>query len=122
CDELYELSRNQHSTGEALQADAFPSYFAALAENDVIAAHDARQDTRTWEFSQPYLVPLGITSMLDAPVFIDGVLEGVLCLEHVGRARQWTHGEQSFASAVSNLISLMSVQDARAQSESRLRA
>ena len=51
-------------------------------ESDAIAAHDANRDRRTREFSEPYLKPLGITSMLDAPIRTGGKMIGLLCLEH----------------------------------------
>jgi PAS domain S-box-containing protein len=122
CQNLFEATPGQHSKGLELQADAFPAYFRALAESEVISAGDARQDARTREFAEPYLKPLGITSMLDAPVLVAGRLAGVLCIEHVGPQRQWTHGEQSFAVSAANLVSLMLSQRAQARSEFRLRS
>ncbi len=122
CHNLFETSPDRHSKGLELLADDFPSYFRALAESEVISAGDARQDERTREFTKPYLEPLGITSMLDAPVLVAGRLTGVLCIEHVGPPRQWTHGEQSFAISAANLVSLMLSQRAQARSEFRLRS
>lgn len=122
CQNLFEATPKRHSQGMQLQAAAFPAYFRALAESDVISAGDARQDERTREFTESYLEPLGITSMLDAPVLVSGSLAGVLCIEHVGPARQWTHGEQGFSISAANLVSLMLSQRAQARSEFRLRS
>jgi hypothetical protein len=61
----------------------FPSYFRALGEHRAIAAHDAHLDPRTREFSSSYLTPLGITAMLDAPIWLEGKMVGVICNEHV---------------------------------------
>ena len=63
-----------------------PRYFEALQSERAIRAHDARTDKRTSEFRKGYLVPLGITSMLDAPVFLRGKMVGVVCHEHTGPA------------------------------------
>ncbi len=106
CLDLFEQPDDRHSSGTVLGAAATPAYFAALAEVEVIPAHDARRDPRTREFTEGYLVPLGITSMLDAPVHLDGELHGVLCLEHVGPLREWTPEDQTFAVAAANLVSL----------------
>lgn len=121
CQNLFEASADRHTSGQELQAGAFPSYFRALDEHEVIPADDARQDARTCEFTTSYLEPIGITSMLDAPVLVAGRLAGVLCIEHTGPCRQWTHGEQSFAVSVANIVSLMFSQRMHARSESRLR-
>src|SRR5262249_40949141 len=46
--------------GSVLDVERFPRYFEALAESRTIAAHDARRDPKTSEFTQTYLEPLGI--------------------------------------------------------------
>src|SRR5262245_40106980 len=68
CSELYERSLARHSSGLELTEKDFPRYFEALRSERTIAADDALQDSRTSEFSETYLKPLGITSMLDAPI------------------------------------------------------
>jgi GAF domain-containing protein len=99
CQVLYELSTGQFSAGAELAADAYPNYFKALAATQLIAADDARQDSRTREFTDGSLVPLGIGAMLEVPVPPDGVL----CHEHVGGVRKWLPDEQLFGIAVGHL-------------------
>ncbi|MUL38497.1 response regulator [Gloeocapsopsis dulcis] len=106
CIDLYEWNKNHHSQGIELAAVDYPAYFQALKEERTIAAHDAHTDLRTKEFSQFYLSPLGITSMLDAPIWLGGEMVGVVCQEHVGSAREWTLEEQNFAGSIADLISL----------------
>jgi PAS domain S-box-containing protein len=120
--DLFELASGRHSDGPELSAAAHPAYFDALARHEPVAADDARTDPRTRELAASYLEPLGITSRLDAPIIVDGRLEGVVCFEHVGAPRGWTFPVRSFAVSVANLVSLMIVQRARALSEARLRA
>ncbi|QJE97214.1 PAS domain S-box protein [Luteolibacter luteus] len=106
CADLYEMEAHRHSSGMELPASSFPAYFRAMEEMDVISAEDAASDSRTREFTESYLKVHGITSMLDAPVHRDGVVEGVLCSEHVGPPRKWTGDEKTFTAAVANLVSL----------------
>jgi PAS domain S-box-containing protein len=107
CVDLYERSLDRHSEGAELTAASYPSYFMALEDERTIAAHDARNDPRTREFLASYLSPLGITSMLDAPIRLDGQIVGVICHEHVGSARQWALDEQNFAGSMADLVSLV---------------
>ncbi len=93
-----------HATGGELLATKYPSYFGALTKSRVLAADDARFDPRTREFRDDYLVPLGITSMLDAPVRSLGELVGVLCHEHVGPRRTFSIDEQMFAASLADLV------------------
>jgi serine/threonine protein kinase len=105
CHLLYELSTGRTSSGVELRAEDFPDYFAALQTSEVIAAHDARTDPRTSAFTGPYLAPLGIGAIMDAPLHVSGEMEGVVCHEHVGGAREWMPDEQLFAIAIANLVS-----------------
>ncbi|RYD62827.1 MAG: PAS domain S-box protein, partial [Verrucomicrobiaceae bacterium] len=106
CVDLYELDTHRHSSGMVLTSRTCPAYFRAMDEMDVIAADNATDDPRTCEFAETYLTPLGITSMLDAPIHLGGAIEGVMCSEHVGPPRTWTGDEKTFAAAVANLVSL----------------
>jgi PAS domain S-box-containing protein len=106
CHDLYETGSRRHSAGLRLEAADFPAYFGALRDAEVIDADDARTDPRTREYRDSYLVPLGITSMMDARIRVHGTVAGVICHEHVGPARRWTTDEQTFAVAVANLVSL----------------
>lgn len=109
------------ATGGELRAADFPAYFAALGPSRLIDADDARTDPRTREFAGPYLVPLGITAMLDAPLFLAGVCDGVLCCEHVGPPRAWTVDEKGFALAAANLVSMLVEGGERWAAEERFR-
>ena len=106
CLDLFESEASRHSEGRTLVSADYPNYFVALAENRTIAAHDARSDPRTDEFTESYLEPLGITSMLDVPIRAGGHIVGIVCIEHTGPARRWTPDEESFAGSVADLVSL----------------
>jgi PAS domain S-box-containing protein len=122
CDDLYERDLDRHSGGMALSAAAFPAYFRALDSMSVLAADDAAADPATREFGDSYLRPLGIASMLDAPARRGGLVDGVICHEHVGDTpRAWTSDESSFAVAVANLVSLVRARADRRGAEERLR-
>lgn len=106
CMDLYEKSKNVHDNGVELIEDDFPTYFQALRENRVIIANDAHSAPETVEFSEVYLTPLGITSMLDAPVRAGGKVIGVLCCEHIGLKKEWQLDEMNFVSALADTLSL----------------
>lgn len=101
CADLFD---GAHRAGVVLPAAAHPRYFHALTKSRVLAADDARNDPRTAEFRASYLEPLGITSMLDAPIRAQGELVGVLCHEHVGTRRSFTIDEQMFAASLADLV------------------
>jgi PAS domain-containing protein len=106
CANLFERAPRTHSSGVELMAAQFPAYFEALRTERTIAAVDAHTDPRTAEFSAPYLAPLGISAMLDVPIWVGGQMVGVVCHEHVGAARTWTPDEENFAYLMANFIAL----------------
>ena len=107
CIDLYEQSQDRHSAGVRIRAADVPRYFAALQRERAIRAHDARTDPSTSEFRKAYLEPLGITSMLDAPVFLRGKMVGVVCNEHTGRPRRWKLHEELLASSFADFVALV---------------
>jgi len=106
CVCLFERSKRLFSEGATLRVADFPSYFASLKVRKTVPAESAAHDPRTNELQATYLAPLGITSMLDAPILIDGEMQGVVCHEHVGPSREWTTEERDFAGSVADLVAL----------------
>jgi PAS domain S-box-containing protein len=121
CVDLFESRAGVHQGGALLEAAAFPAYFAAVEESNLIVADDALADPRTQEFGDAYLRPLGIGAMLDAPVRVGDALDGVICLEHVGGPRAWSSDDQTFALALANLAALAIERHERGRAEAQLR-
>ncbi len=107
--------------GTRLGVEHCPAYFSALTAKLPIIANDALTHPATTELAESYLKPLGITSMLDAPVWVRGEVVGVLCHEHIGPAREWSAEEIDFASALAAMVSLALEESNRARSERLLR-
>ena len=106
CFDLFELSRARHSGGLVLEAAHYPSYFKAIESDRAIDAADACADSRTAEFCDGYLRPLGIASMLDAPIRASGRVQGIVCIEHVGEIRKWLPDEVRFAAEIADQAAL----------------
>jgi len=121
CANLFEKESRRHTEGAELTAADYPAYFRALAEERAIAADAAATDPRTHEFSPHYLQPLGISSMLDAPIRADGRMVGVICHEHTGPTRSWKPDEQSFAGSMADLVAMSLEVAQRRQAEASLR-
>jgi PAS domain S-box-containing protein len=122
CHSLYLLSTDVHQDGIILCEQDFPQYFAALRARRLIDAGDARRDPRTAELTDAYLGPLGISSMLDVPIWLGGEVIGVICHEHVGARRAWSEEENTFASSIADMVSLAVQTSERARVEVALRA
>ncbi|MFL6550481.1 MAG: ATP-binding protein [Povalibacter sp.] len=113
CRYLFQRSTGEVFQGAVLRAQDFPEYFAAIQERRTLPAGDAQNSGLTQELRESYLQPLGITSMLDAPIYIQGKVVGVVCNEHIGESRRWTGAECDFASAVADNIARLYQEDAQ---------
>lgn len=121
CSCMFDSNSNRFSEGEAIQKQDFPSYFEALTAERYIFANDVRSDPRTGQLGDTYLNARGISSMLDAGIVQNGILIGVVCLEHTGHARKWHIDEMAFASSASSLIAQILSDIERKNAEKALR-
>jgi PAS domain S-box-containing protein len=107
--------------GTRLQMCDALCYFEAFQTKRPIVADNVSTHPATTGLLDSYLKPLGITSMLDAPVWVRGSVVGVLCHEHVGPQRDWSAEEVDFASALAAMVSLAIEESNRARSEALMR-
>jgi signal transduction histidine kinase len=107
CIDLFEKTSGLHSEGLELFASDFPAYFKALDSNDIIAAEDAFTHPATFQFTEAYLKPLGIVSMLDVSIYVEGKSWGVICCEHVEmNQREFEAEEITYVTTVGSLVAL----------------
>jgi PAS domain S-box-containing protein len=123
CEVLYLRSAedcDQQFKGARLGFSDCPAYFEALANKRPIVADRVSMNPATSGLEN-YFKPLGISSMLDAPVWVRGEVVGVLCHEHIGPPRDWSAEEIDFVSALASMVSLALEESSRARSERLLR-
>jgi PAS domain S-box-containing protein len=121
CVHLYDAADGHVAPAGRLNARDFPHYFAALAGERALRIVDAQQDPRTRELVDRYLVPLGVTSMLDAPIRVRGVLRGIVCHEADEGPRRWTDDDEAFAGSIADLVGLTLEAAERHERERELR-
>jgi PAS domain S-box-containing protein len=121
CVDLFERTSSVHSAGTVLTARDFPVYFSALRSGRALDATDAQTDPRTSEFTQPYLRPLDIRSMLDTCIRVAGRMVGVVCHEAVGGIRAWDADEIACCAAVADQLALALLNEQRNAAEVQMR-
>ena len=104
CQQLYIKSENKYYEGDELFQKDYKPYFMSLLTNTVISADNAEQHPSTSCFTETYLKPLGIKSILDVPIYFEGEVIGVICIESL-TFRSWCLLEINFAELLSSLYS-----------------
>ncbi len=104
CVNLYQMSKGTHSAGLMLEVSKISSYVASLQRRRSLPVEIVEALPWSAELYAGYCEPLGITSILDAGIFHDGRLAGVVCHEHVGPVRDWSSEERHFAESLADFI------------------
>jgi len=117
CISLFDNETKKHSSGAILNYKNYPRYFEAINRESRINAGDAQNNPSTSEFTEGYLTPVGITSMLDAGIYVESELVGVVCIEHTGEKRTWHSDEESFAGTMASIVAQVLANNKRKQAE-----
>jgi PAS domain S-box-containing protein len=104
CVELYVKSELLWYQDIKLYKKDYKPYFDYIEDNPIVIASDAETHPATKCFTETYLKPLNIKSMLDVPVIYKGDVIGVVCIESYNK-REWTTEELNFSQMLSSLYS-----------------
>ena len=120
CIDLYEATPARHSSGLVLSDKEFGRELAILRDAKYVAADDPLTDPRTKGYVEPYLEPMGITSMLDTVIQAGGVNLGLLCFKHVGKDHHWEADEIAFANQLADKVRLAIISRRRREGYEKL--
>jgi GAF domain-containing protein len=88
-EEMTCVVNNGTSQGTILKKAEFPVYFQHISQERVVAINDVLSEHATTELVKSYMAPLKIRAILDAPIFSDGEMIGVVCIEQSEKPRDW---------------------------------
>lgn len=121
CVDLFELTKNVHSSGTVLHEAEYLKEFEALRNNKYINVVDVLSDPRVEGYVESYIKPFGISSMLDGVICSSGKTSGTLCVEHVNAPHFWTTEEIAFVCQLADQIALTLSNHERKLAEEALR-
>jgi two-component system, cell cycle sensor histidine kinase and response regulator CckA len=113
CEYLFQRGLLEACEGTILHRVDFPGYFEAIFASRSVAVADLAGDGLANELRDAYLTPLGITSMLDVPIYRGGRVVGIICHEHIGPTREWTRLEREFVAAIGDIAGRLWEEDSR---------
>ena len=104
CQQLYVRSEDKWYQDIELHKKDYEPYFNTLLTEPIIIAEEALTHPATSCFTETYLKPLGIKSMLDVPIIYRGEVIGVICIEHLSQ-KYWLKPEIDFLQMLAALYS-----------------
>lgn len=105
CDYLFLKKFGEFAIESTLRVIDYPSYFKAIDTQLYVSADDAQNDPQTKELAENYLIPRGIFSMMDIPIYYGKEIIGIICHEAQDKIRNWKQEEIDFTTAISTLLS-----------------
>lgn len=118
CDALFDGRARTWQPRVSLKMSALPTYCSAVKDRRFVATADVRREPLLDEL-KAYFEQQGICALLDAAVYREGEVVGVVCHEHVGSPREWRPEEKQFAATVADLVAVFlethARQDAQAE-------
>ena len=100
---LYIKASDQFEKDTVLQRHDFEPYFKAMETELKIEASRATEHPATSCFTDSYLTPLGIGSMMDTPIWKADSVIGVLCMEYNQPKESWSHDERTVSRNIADL-------------------
>ncbi len=120
CNSLYVANLDTYRNGSKLLKKDFPIYFNALENEVQIVASDVFKSEITKEFCVNYFPENKIKSLLDTPIYLNGNLTGVLCLETTTKIKQWDNEDINFVRSIADYIALAIETNNRIKTEKKL--
>lgn len=120
-EEMTFIVDGQPTHGEILKREDFPIYFKHINEERVLISEDMLTDSKLSEFTDFYTKPLNIRSLCDAPIFSDGEMIGIICIEQKFETRQWDIQDKAFAAWFADFIGRLIETEKRHTYERELR-
>lgn len=117
----YSIREGKPTAPITISADAVDGEFRALRTSPLLALDDAQNDPRAAGYRDSFLIPNGITALLEHAIRASGDDVGVLSIERCGQPHPWSASEMALARSISSYLSLAYVNRQRRDAEIALR-
>lgn len=120
-EEMTYVSGGESTKGEIIRKLDFPVYFSFVNQDRALSIPDTHTHEATQELVESYMKPFGVKAMIDAPIYSDGDMLGVLCVEATDGVRDWDNLDLSFTASMADLIGRLIETEKRHTYEKELR-
>ncbi|MFN7045820.1 MAG: PAS domain S-box protein [Flavobacterium sp.] len=103
---IYIRNNDQCDSGLKMSTKDISFYISNLKKTPIIIASNVYKNDSLKEFTAEYFQKNNIKSLLDIPIYIDGQLYSILCLEAIDEFRYWTNEDINFSKTVAEIIAL----------------
>lgn len=120
CLQSYNSNNNTFTNGFTLTREQYPNFFLSLESKTPIVASNIKNNPITRELYPEYDEDNSICSVIKTPVFINGELVGVVCIESTYEAKQWDNEDINFSRTIADSIAIAFESKKRLEVEQKL--
>lgn len=120
CKNLYNSDRKVYQKGAIYYKIDNPSYFEKIEHELQDVDSNIRSNILRNQINEKYINKYNIFSVLDTPIFIDGVLKGIISFETTQKTKNWDNEDINFAKSISDLIIIALASEMRLEIERKL--
>lgn len=120
-EELTFLLHGPSTSGHILYRRDYPLYFKYITQERVVSSKDTFTDDNLTEFLNSYMKPLNVQALMDAPIFSDGEMIGILCCETTDGPRNWDMHDRIFTASMADLFGRLVESEKRHAYENELK-
>jgi len=111
CQFKGDKQKAEFECGDQINLLQYPTYLKTLQSEKIVIANDVYKSSLTFELNE-YFTKHNINSLMDIPIFVDGLLFGIVGFEY-SDPHNWTHEDIKFGSDISQIISVAYISSKR---------
>lgn len=102
CEQLYLTATDSWESEAEIFRNDYPIYFDYLDKGEIISVNNSSEHPATKGFTENFLIPLGIKSVLEIPIIYRGETIGILAIDTYSQ-HIWSEIEIEFAQLLTSL-------------------
>lgn len=120
CIQSYELKSDTFTNGLIITKEQYPEFFLSLESKTPLVASNVKNNPIIRELYPENSENNNVCSVIKTPVFINGQLVGLLCIETIQTIKQWDNEDINFSRAIADSIAIAFESKKRLEAEQKL--
>ena len=121
CIQSYELNSNTFTNGLIITKEDYPDFFLSLENKTPLVASNVKNNPIIKELYPDRQDVPGVCSVIKTPVFINGELIGLVCIETIATIKQWDNEDINFSRAIADSVAISFESKKRLEAEHKLK-
>lgn len=106
CIDLFNSKQEMNAQGIKINKIDFPAYFKEIEKEKILILPEINEHHSVYHICNTVFKLTSMKSILDTPVYINGVLKGILCFGNLDTIRNWDELDINIAKSISDIVTI----------------